>query len=161
MLSDWTPVPRASSFSGFRWPSQVCRIHKAAPQGPAAGCRHVLAHRRQPRVVTWRSCALCSHSRPGRWCPRFPLRCTSSSSSCGASSPRLQSRTRTGHGRRKTGVRSDTAQFFAKRTSALRRQHDTVHASLRQKGHLGHSRDVRLLRPQGSLQCSLTEGVFV
>lgn len=52
--------------------------------------------------VTWRSCAPCSRSRPGRWCPRCPSCCRSSASSCGASSRLLQTPTHTGHGGEKT-----------------------------------------------------------
>ena len=86
---------------GLSGPSRVCGTHRL-PLGPAAGCRRVLAHRRQPHAVTWRSCALCSRSHPARWGPRSPPCRTSASSSCGALCLRLQSRTRTGRVRRKT-----------------------------------------------------------
>ena len=94
---------------GLSGPSRVCGTH-GLPQGPAAGCRRVLAHRRQPRAVTWRSCALCSRSHPARWCPRSPPCRTSASSSCGALCLRLQSRTRTGRGGRKTWHQSGAAR---------------------------------------------------
>lgn len=86
------------------WLSPALPVSAGSGRLPPWACprpQHVLRHRQEPCLVTWRSCALCSRSRPGRWCPRSPSCCRSSSSSCGASSHHLQTLTRTGHGRRR------------------------------------------------------------
>lgn len=47
MLSEWTHIPRVSSFSGFRRPSLVCRSDGLPSPGPAACCGRVLLPRQQ------------------------------------------------------------------------------------------------------------------
>lgn len=85
--------------------SRSRRPPPARPPGarPLPPRRHVLRHSPEPCPVTWRSCALCSRSRPGRRCPRCPPCRRSSSSSCGASCRHLRTPTRTGHGGGDTG----------------------------------------------------------
>lgn len=81
----------------FYLPCPICGLGQVALAWPGPGLGRVLLHRQQPRTVTWRSCVLCSRSRPGRWCPRCPPGRRSASSSCDASSRLLQSPTLPGH----------------------------------------------------------------